>query len=464
MRVLKLLGIIALVLLASGVIIWLLESIPYRYDHTAQGTVSGTEASRRLRKDTAEPETAVEPEVQRALTLREEAAQQSSQGGFVGSDETANEITGSHPSAEEGPVESGESQGGGGSSSANSLSPHFEVEPIGDDKFVLLGKSVLYNTVLDLPLREAETGKSGSKWTEWEKEFYNLVGDIYEVVLKFDRVGEPVTERAPDHYSVSIRFDELRTMAARMAVATKDGVVRKSQAGNSLLVRHNLPKRKSEEGGLRIAVFDDAVQKIFLPGRNGTGNLLLVPEVRARERGIVVCPRDFDYWKYQGGVRVMNPTPYVLVGAKVVVKALAQSGVLSRDDPAFVSASVQTTPNVPRGESVLVEKWGPRPHVSLKYRTLSSATVPIIDAREKFTVGVKLQTLHHNSLGHKTVTSGTVVVSVDKVVIRRTQTVDFKGKRFRVKPGDCYGLLKEEFVSYQFLEETLQPPAAQSGK
>lgn len=332
------------------------------------------------------------------------------------------------------------------------LIPRFiEMDPISDEKFDLLVESVFSDRVLEYPSDLLSLENSTTPWREWKENFFNIVGDVYEVVLRFEHTGvvNKKEDKASSFY-VSVEFEEERILADRMAFFTQRKELEEAfRRGNSILIKHSLPKSKSEAGGFRVPISSEKQRRLYLPGRLLSGVVVIVPQMRPLGiRGAIVCPRDFDYWKLKSGYRGMDTTGYEMVGATVRIKAIAQGSVETGFGPSYARASVQTTKNVQPGRVYLDESITQNAHVSVEYVARDPNKLPVIEGKDVITAGIRLQTILHNSLNHKTVSTGLARMTVRRIKVQRAFQLKYNQINFRVQAGDCWAILKEAVLDH----------------
>jgi hypothetical protein len=237
-----------------------------------------------------------------------------------------------------------------------------------------------------------------------------------------------------------------------------------------ITIKHSLPKQASQAGGVLIPSLGPQQRRVFMEGRDQTGVVALVPESRVRGvRGVVLCVRDYDLWKLKGGVRSLEDTGYEMAGVDAVVSGSAQAKVNTGFGPGVARASVQVTPNISPSRVVEDESRAVYPYASVDYLAGKAERPVPPEKPESVTAGIKLQTVLHNSLNHKTVSTGTVVMTIKRIPVKRDMVIlhDLNGQqvKFNIKAGDCYAVLKENKLEHQFIKEDLpqMPGSVQKG-
>ena len=359
-----------------------------------------------------------------------------------------------------------------GASQPQELSPYVELPPIRDDKFALLVESVFNQSVLDFPRDLMSAADRGTPWQEWKNDNFKIVGDVEHLMVRFEYTGEvsDKSTKATSFY-VSIRFEEFRPLAERMNFDPKERYSDVWGKAEGITIKHNLPKKASEAGGVLIPAIGDRQRRVFIEGRDQTGVVAFVPQSKVRGvRGVLLCPRDYDLWKLKGGLRALEDTHYEMAGVGAVVSGSAQAKVNTGFGPGVARASVQVTSNVLPSRVVEDESRAIYPYASVDYLPLETVRPPQPEKPLSVTAGIRLKTWLHNSLNHKTVSTGTVVMTIKRVKIERDMMMvhELMGQniKFNVKAGDCYAVLKESRLEHEFIKEDLpqMPGAIEEGK
>lgn len=334
--------------------------------------------------------------------------------------------------------------------------PYFEAHPIADYKFELFTESIFSMEKLDFP-PEVEEEPETAPWQEFKEDTFKLFGDLPETIVRFENESEELAGNKPRGFYISVRFDEQRPLDERLAIdplASKADLFRK---GDSIVIKHSLPKMAEEAAGIRIKIGLDRQRRVLLRGRDGTSMVLIVPQVgRPGIRGVMLCPRDYDMWKLKGGYAGLDLTGYEMVGAETSAVGRAQAAVVSGFGPGLARATIQVTKNILKGKFVSDTSRLQYPAVSVEYFPVESDR-PVARNKESITAGIRLETIHHNSLNHKTVSTGTVIMTLKRIDVKRPFPLTFKDVNFKVAAGSCFALIKESAVTHQYFKEQLPP-------
>lgn len=340
--------------------------------------------------------------------------------------------------------------------------PFVDLPGVRDEKFALLTEAVFQQTALDFPDELYSSQNQGAPWPEWKFDNYQIKGDVERVILRFEHQGPlPPDSHQAGSFVASVQFEEYRPLGERMSTdpEMKKGTMWDKKDG--IVIRHNLPKKAAEAGGVRVVSNARRPYRILVEGRDQTGLVALVPQSKVRGmRGLILCPRDYDLWKLRAGSRMLADTGYVLAGVEAEVSGSAQAKVNSGFGPGVARASVQVTPNVAPSREVEDESRAVYPFASVTYvpQVVERAAPPPL-FKERASAGVQLRTVLHNSLGHKTESTGTVVMTVREVKIPKgfamRHEIGGQELQFTVAPGLCYAVLKESKLEHRFVKEPL---------
>ncbi|NLF24084.1 MAG: hypothetical protein GX589_00290 [Deltaproteobacteria bacterium] len=351
------------------------------------------------------------------------------------------------------------------------LSPYVDLPAIKDEKFALLQDAVFNQSALDFPQDMMSVQNQGHPWQEWKNDNYKIVGDVEHLLVRFEHMGE-ISEKSTkaSSFYISIRFEEQRPLAERMNADPKNVDLHTWGKMEGITIKHSLPKRTSQAGGVMIPSMGLQQRRVFMEGRDQTGVVALVPESRVRGvRGVVLCVRDYDLWKLKGGARLLEDTGYKMAGVDAVVSGSAQAKVNTGFGPGVARASVQVTPNINPSRVVEDESRAVYPYASVEYLARKTERPVPSEQPQSVTAGIRLQTVLHNSLNHKTVSTGTVVMTIKRIPVKRDMVIlhelNEKQIKFNIKAGECYAVLKESKLEHQFIKEDLpqMPGSVQKG-
>lgn len=341
---------------------------------------------------------------------------------------------------------------------------HYEVTPVEDYKFKLLLESIITDTQLDIP-NDIKLYK-GAPWKEWKRDTLFMDAELKEMTLRFQYAGEKVPQGKPNAYYVSVSFSEERPLAEQMASMPIVDPKSRFKDRDNLTVRHSMPKKESERGGYRILTDVDKQQRIFLKGRDDTSMVVIIPNIKQRDtRAVLLCPRDFDPWKFKGGYTGMHNTNYEMVAVETTAVGQVQAGVISGFGPGLARAQILTSDEILPSRFSMDESMLHYPSVTLEYQPFGKKKIVPIN-NESISAGVVLQTVHHNSLNQKTVSTGEVKMTAKKIVMKKPFIVALnlnneKNKRkkktinFTVEAGPCYAIIKQKSLTHTFIKELL---------
>ena len=159
-------------------------------------------------------------------------------------------------------------------------------------------------------------------------------------------------------------------------------------------------------------------------------------------------------------MRILENTGYEMAGVEAVVNGSAQAKVNTGFGPGMARATVQVTPNVLPSRVIEDESRAIYPYASVDYLPHEETRPPQSEKPQMVTAGIKLQTILHNSLNHKTISTGTIAMTIKRVEFKRDMIMvhELMGKKitFNIKAGDCYAVLKESRLEHQFIKEELK--------
>lgn len=359
-------------------------------------------------------------------------------------------------------------KGRGGNLPNEQISPHTTVPPVTDDKFALLLDSIFSQKLFDyrsqLGFRWYKgfiiSGEiiGGNPWAEWHLNKVNNVGDIHRVIVRFEHpehIGSE--EEIASSYYIDLLFNEER---AAVKMDGRVGGVAITNVGKEesykLTSRHSLPTIKDETGGLRVIATSRQQHRFFLPGRNGTGMVVVVPATgKYAPRGILLCPRDYDIKRLKAGYRAMDYTGYEMVGAQFEMEGIAQAIVKTGFGPGFVSATMQTTPNIVPSQQVYDSSTTVYPEATVVYVPREGVAIPVAKSKGTINAGFALSSVLHNSFKHRAESRLEKAVTIKSIDIKTPFALAHRRIQFRVKPGPCYALIKEERGRHTFSKEPL---------
>jgi len=339
---------------------------------------------------------------------------------------------------------------------------HYKVKHVSNYKFNLLIDSIITGSSLDLP-KDIEL-YDGTPWSTWSNEMFFMDADINEMVIRFQYGGKNLPQDMPKSFYVSVQFEQERSIGEQMASSSI--VDPKSKFGKhvGVILRHSLPKNEVERGGIRIQRLEKQ-QRLLLKGRDNTSLAVIVPDsVQRNTQAVVLCPRDYDVWKMKGGDKTLYTTDYEMVAVESSARGEAQIGVRSGLGPGWAKIHILTSDNILPATLPIDESKLKYPTVSLVYNPTNSKT--LVDTnKEIISSGILFQTVHHNTLNQKTVSTGEVKMTIKKVQLQKTISLNMSVSKeqqrhktlipFKVDKGSCYAIIKERTLKHKFFKELL---------
>ena len=340
--------------------------------------------------------------------------------------------------------------------------PYVEVPAVDSGKFDLLLDSLINDLVLDYP--EYYQGVLPKKTNKQKisqilgDNFINISSNISGVRIRFEYPNEIAEDdnRARSFY-VDLTFEEEQLLVDRKAIFS--GEFRFQEIGAlsySLVVKLSKPKLSKDVAGIRIPVTENKHERVFLQGQDQTSIVIMLPKVKKKgPRGVLICPRDYDFWKVKGGSRLMKNTAYEMVGADFKVRSLVQGRVLTGLGPGFASATIQTSDNILPSQVYYDFSESVHPFVSVEYMQGKNLGLPQAKERNHVTGGVKVNLVLHNSLHQKIDIDGLSRATIKRLELKRSLPIKHSGVQFRAEKGPCVGIIKEVDIAYNLSKEPL---------
>ncbi len=219
---------------------------------------------------------------------------------------------------------------------------------------------------------------------------------------------------------------------------------------------HSQPVNKNYLSGVRLTAHSDREARFFIKGQNEAGVAILVPKVKTiGPRGMLVCPRDYEYKKVKGGSRTLENYNYRIIGIDYAVQSKLEGQVLSGLGQGYATAGVFTTPNIFQATTFYDESMTVNPHVAIEYIPDSSEKINFTKDFTEDVSGVLIRLVLHNSFNQKVVTTGLVKASLKKVNLEKRIFLKHSGVELKLEKGPCLAIVKEMDLAYEFVKEPL---------
>ena len=332
----------------------------------------------------------------------------------------------------------------------------YNVKPIEDYKFGQIMESVISNEPVDLNLEMDRPSVVGIEWSEWKKEQYTISANLEDIIVRFKNTAKELPEGKPRYFQVMLNFEGNDVLGEQVSVDRTTNADNITKSEDSVIIKHSMPKVQAEAGGVILKLNRDKQSRFFLRGRDDSGVVVILPAVKQRKlRAVMLCPRDYDIWQLKGGYAYLKNTGYELVGMDAKVKAEAKAGVTTGFGDGYAAVQIVTTPNLLPSKFSIDEARLQRPFVSLIYKPWGQK--PLLEENnQSISAGVLVKTTHQNSFNHKTVQIGEVRTTVKRVELKDSIYLTFQGTPFKIQEGDCYTVIREDFLGKRFIQERIK--------
>lgn len=300
-------------------------------------------------------------------------------------------------------------------------------------------------------------------WNEWPKNFISVMTDFHYITLFFKKAGNVEVGESDKNFHIRLRFDEKRLVIDRGSFYSGGlQLDQQRKIGHTLLVKHSLPKTVYEQRGFRIPMFLGTFEQAFIPGIDHSGVMIFIPAQKKNgPRGVLLCPRDYDVWKMQSGFAHLEDSGYRLEQVQFELVSLAQARVLTGFGPGVAKVSVQTTDNIAAPILVEEESTSLYPFVSVKYEPIKGGIKPDEFLNGEISAGARVMVDLHNSFEHYARSTIYLRTTLKEIQFKKNERIKLNERTFNIKPGLCYGLIKEWQTVHHFAKEPL--PVAVTG-
>ena len=367
----------------------------------------------------------------------------------------------------------GRNSGNIGGLDGREIPPFVELPPIESEHFTKLYKAweqrapFIYRSYSifekEKGTKIAEPYMGHRPWNEWKKNFVNVMADMYWIVVHFKRRGNPELGEPDEHFHLKFRFDEKRLIIDRGSFYSGGlQLDQRRKIGHTVIVKHSRAKSSYEMRGFRLPMFLGTSEQVFVPGIDHSGVMVYVPiQKKHGPRGIIFCPRDYDVWKMNSGFAHLEDSKYRVEKVQFELVSLAQSRVLTGFGPGVARVSIQTTPNLAQAVLSEDESTSLYPFVSVKYDPIRDGIQPHPMKDGVITAGAKVVVSLHNSFEHLADSTVYFRTGIQEIPFKKTEQIRLHDRNFRIKPGLCYGLVKEWQILHEFDKKSL--PVAVTG-